>query len=195
MALALIASCSAFAQSDGSNGEPKHEISLGYGLPFNNSNSLEFLSHCLSANYNDKEFKNNRYIGPLSVEYFYHVSPVVGVGIIGVFNNHKESVKRNGAVVAEQNFLYLTFMPAFKFNWLRRDNWGLYSKIGAGYTQYHLKYTEKVPDKSQTTSNYSSFNFHVSVIGAEVDSDKVRGFAELGFGEQGLALAGLRLRF
>ena len=39
------------------------------------------------------------------------------------------------------------------------------------------------------------FNFQVSAIGVEVGSPKFRGFAELGYGEQGIALIGLRYKF
>ena len=39
------------------------------------------------------------------------------------------------------------------------------------------------------------FNFQVSAIGAEFGNQSVRGFAELGFGELGVALIGVRYKF
>jgi hypothetical protein len=39
------------------------------------------------------------------------------------------------------------------------------------------------------------FNFQVSALGIEAGTENVRGFAELGIGEQGIALAGVRIRF
>lgn len=38
-------------------------------------------------------------------------------------------------------------------------------------------------------------NFQISLVGAEVGSRQWRGFAEMGFGEQGILMGGLRYRF
>ena len=38
-------------------------------------------------------------------------------------------------------------------------------------------------------------NFQASLLGIEAGSEKIRGFAELGAGEQGIILAGLRYKF
>ena len=87
-------------------------------------------------------------------------------------------------------------MPSVKFNWLRRHNWGLYSKLAAGATLRHSSLKEKESvDAKKTTKNQAFFNFQVSAIGFEAGSENVRGFAELGIGEQGVGLAGVRFRF
>ena len=39
------------------------------------------------------------------------------------------------------------------------------------------------------------FNWQASLIGIEVGSPTVRGFAEVGMGEQGIVCAGLRCKF
>ena len=39
------------------------------------------------------------------------------------------------------------------------------------------------------------FNFQASLIGVEVGNQQVRGFAEVGVGEQGIFLGGVRYKF
>jgi hypothetical protein len=39
------------------------------------------------------------------------------------------------------------------------------------------------------------FNFQASLLGIEAGGQNVRGFVELGMGEQGVALAGIRCKF
>ena len=90
-------------------------------------------------------------------------------------------------------------MPSVKFNWLRKKHWGLYSKVAIGVTYAHIvnkDYDElgkNVEDKM--TVNDILFNFQATAIGVEAGSSHVRGFTELGLGEQGIALAGVRYKF
>ena len=89
---------------------------------------------------------------------------------------------------------YFSFLPSIKVNWLRKDNWGMYSKVAAGVTYAHFNKKSCVSN-DQETVNDLLFNFHVSLLGIEAGSQHVRGFAELGVGEQGVALAGVRFKF
>ncbi len=86
---------------------------------------------------------------------------------------------------------------AVKFDWLRKKNFGLYSKVAAGLTYAHEKQTTTW--KGDNTEVYSDnkvrFNFHASLLGAEAGSQKVRAFAEVGMGEQGIGVLGLRYKF
>ena len=87
--------------------------------------------------------------------------------------------------------------PAVKFNWLRRNNWGLYSKVGVGYTRAEFKTTGEDSNGTYTkdSSGDNFFNFQASLVGVEAGNRSVRGFAELGFGEQGVIHGGIRFRF
>ena len=73
----------------------------------------------------------------------------------------------------------------------------MYSKLGAGYSRACYTTTGKDSDGDMTkdTSGSNLFNFQVSLVGFEAGNRTVRGFAELGFGEQGIIHGGLRLRF
>ena len=90
-------------------------------------------------------------------------------------------------------------MPSVKFNWLRKNKWGLYSKVALGATLAH--YSEQNFDDSgrrvddKGSSNDVFFNFHASLIGVEAGGRNVRGFAELAIGEQGILLGGVRYKF
>lgn len=175
--------------------EPKHEISLGYGAAINSTNMLEFLADVWTGGHNNRHLENDRYIGPLTAEYFYHVTPLIGVGAIGVYSHYKGDEKNGEGTIEEHSSTYFTFMPAVKLNWLRREYWGLYSKLGAGFTHGSFKLSDKSSNSSKETGSLNNFNFQASAIGVEVGSRTIRGFAEIGFGEQGIALAGVRLRF
>lgn len=183
------------AQDFDPNDEPKNELALAYGA-INSSNCLDVFSEVVGAMFGAR-YKNSKFVGPFSAEYFYHVTPLIGVGGIGVYNHHKEDVVQGEQITGKRTSNYFTIMPAVKFNWLRKQNWGLYSKLGAGYT--HGNYTTTGKDSEGIYIKDSScndfFNFQVSLIGAEAGNRNVRGFAELGFGEQGLIHGGVRFRF
>lgn len=193
----MFLSCNMFAKAQefDPNDEPRNEFSVGYGV-VSSSNVLDVYTDVLSAIFGAR-YQNSKFIGPISAEYFYHVSPLVGVGGIGIFNHHKQDVLQNDQVTGKRTSNYFTIMPAVKFNWLRKEIWGLYSKVGVGYTRAEYKTTGKDSDGEYTkdSSGDNFFNFQASLVGIEVGNRNVRGFAELGFGEQGVVNGGIRFRF
>ena len=67
---------------------------------------------------------------------------------------------------------------------------------GAIYaSQGRLELTGTAKFEDNTTARDLMFNFQVSLIGVEAGNNHVRGFAEFGVGEQGIALAGIRYKF
>ncbi|MBQ6032088.1 MAG: hypothetical protein IJL29_03585, partial [Prevotella sp.] len=80
-------------------------------------------------------------------------------------------------------------------DWLRSKNFGMYSKLAAGVTLRH----EKIDFVNGKEDNYNEtalhFNWQASLIGAEVGGENIRAFAEVGMGEQGILLVGVRTRF
>ena len=59
--------------------------------------------------------------------------------------------------------------------------------------------SEKYDSNNNSSNSYDDSTIHVnwqaSLLGIEAGSPTIRGFAELGFGEQGIILAGLRYKF
>lgn len=193
----IVLSCApcALAQDFDPNDEPKNEFALGYGA-ISNSNVLDVFTDVVSAIFGAR-FNNKKFLGPFSAEYFYHVSPLVGVGGITVFNHHAQDVMQNEQVTGKRTSNCFTILPAVKFNWLRKHKWGMYSKVGLGYTRAEYKTTGKDSEGTYTkdSSGDNFFNFQASLVGIEAGNRNVRGFAELGFGEQGLIHGGIRFRF
>ena len=177
------------AQSAG-YGETKHEVAVSYGC-LSNSQILDDFGEIGGALVHTK-YENKKSFGPISIEYFYHLKPWLGVGGIAAYGNFKEDAYLFGDKIGESKNHYITVMPAVKFDWLRRKNFGLYSKLAVGATLRNEKYDGEtsVDDDSEV-----HFNWQVSAIGIEAGSPTVRGFAEVGMGEQGMLLAGLRYKF
>lgn len=174
--------------------EPRHELSVSYGcLP--NSIWLDITSDVFGSLFGS-EYEHSAATGPIGLEYYYRTSPLIAVGAVATFAKHSEDEKRNSGNTRTSKNSYYTLMPSVKFNWLRRSNWGLYSKVAAGATLRHSTIQDKEPvNAEKKTDNTVFFNFQLSGIGIEAGSENVRAYAELGVGEQGVALAGVRFRF
>jgi len=173
---AMVATLSASAQDED---DLVNEIGISYGVVAN-SNFLDIYTDAMTG-------KSGTYFGPLALEYFHHLCPMVSVGGVGVYKSHKETI--NGT---ELTNLYYTIMPAVKFSWYTSNHFGFYSKAAVGYTIFSITGEQKsTTDKEKS----GSFNFQVSAVGLEVGGKRFRLFTELGWGEQGLACAGLRCKF
>lgn len=169
LALALATTLNLYAQN-----EWKHEIGISYGLgTFTDVNS-SYLSGIFSG-------KQTSYIGSFGIEYFYRPKSALGVGLVGTFS----TCKWNDSDKARTK--YFSIMPAVKYNWLNRDRFSMYSKIALGV----LIGIDSGADNDKTTA---AFAWQASAVGAEF-GNSFRGFLELGFGEQGILVAGLRYKF
>lgn len=186
------------AQEEQTVDEPRHEISLAYGV-VPNSVWIDVLTDVVPALFGETH-ENNHYYGPVSLEYYYHTSPLIGVGgnVVFVTNNNDGYLKDN-QLNSHHHKSYFTVMPSVKFNWLRRNKWGMYSKVAIGGTlttftnQDYDDHGKRVNEKETTRDLI--FNFQASLLGVEVGGRQVRGFAELGVGEQGMVLGGVRYKF
>ncbi|MBR4828681.1 MAG: hypothetical protein IKZ92_02640 [Muribaculaceae bacterium] len=195
--LAIVAMVCAPAQAQNEVAEPRHEIGVSYGaVP--NSIWIDALTDIIPAMFGHK-YENTSYVGPIGLEYYYHTSKLVGVGAIAVLATNSEDVYYKEEYCCHRNKSYYTLMPAIKFNWLRKAKWGMYSKVGIGATLSHFKDGDnndnETPQGEVGSTNDVIFNFQASLLGVEVGGQQVRGFAELGIGEQGIILAGVRYKF
>ena len=140
-----------------------------------------------------------------SLEYYYHINPVVGIGgyvaYTGTYrdmyevwtdNSNNRNRKEYCGKARHHN---ISFIPTFKFDWMRREHVGLYSKAGVGITIMHETQKDDNDPKGANQSDTSVIpNIQLTFIGCEAGSQTVRGFAELGLGEQGVC-AGVRYKF
>lgn len=169
LAIAIAATVSVNAQN-----EWKNEIAISYGPgAFTDLNSSFFNGFFTG--------KQTNYIGAFGAEYFYRPKSALGVGLVGTFSTCKWSDSKK----ARTN--YLGILPAVKYNWLNRDYFSMYSKLALGVIIGMD--SDDSADKTRAT-----FGWQASVVGAEFGS-AFRGFIELGVGEQGTVVAGLRYKF
>lgn len=192
-AIAMMVAMSVNAQCE----DLKNEISLSYGL-----GSLSHLGDGIGeglvmAIFSDTEYDDGFILGPISAEYFYHLNnPRLAIGgILSYSKWDSDILKRRGdhEKVGERKRNYFSLMPAVKWYWTNKNNWGLYSKVAAGVA--FLNSTQKEFDVNKSVDdNGTYFMFQLSFLGVEFGK-QFRGFAELGIGHQGFIEAGLRYKF
>ena len=168
----------------------KNEIGLFYGLG-SASNLFSIITSSISAAAGDQ----SSFWGPIGVEYYYHVSPVVGVGAVATYAGCKAEDKRTSKDDLTETFI--TVMPSVKFNWLRKKHFGMYSAISAGvmFVSVNCNDNAKAADPDAKDETLASFMFQATAVGAEFGGEQLRGFVEAGIGEKGQLCAGLRYKF
>ena len=195
MIVALIFCGSVSAQAQNVDYEKKHEIGVSYGgAPFSVWAKIgQALGDALINGLTGTSIKyeDSSWFGSLSGEYFYRIDPAFSIGGIACLSQDNDDCFVDKVKTGNRKTRFITVMPAVKWDYLRRNNFGMYMKFGGGYTFEHVEETYK---GQEGTSNSGFFNFQVSLLGVEGGSKSVRGFFELGFGEQGIALLGLRCK-
>lgn len=177
--------------------EIKHEIAVSFG-GMSNSNWIDAFENIGGA-LAGARFDGEKFVGPFSAEYFYHLDKKVSLGGIFCYGQLKEDVYMNGRKNPKDGKStngYFTVMPAVKFDWYTNKYIGLYTKVGAGVTfrSEEIKFDDNSRYKDISESEVH-FNWQLSLIGLEAGGRNLRGFVELGVGEQGMGQVGLRCKF
>ena len=173
--------------------ETKHEVAISFGA-LSNSQIIDVFENIGGALVGAK-FENETFIGPISAEYFYHVKNWLGVGGILAYGQNKQDVYLLGDKDGVSKNTYLTLMPAVKFDWLRKKHFGMYSKLAFGATLRNEKYDSDSDSSKDDSDSEVHVNWQASLLGMEFGGPTIRGFLELGTGEQGIVLAGVRYKF
>ena len=216
MAMMFAVSNSAMAQND-----TKSEISFSVGGYTPNQTTLaegigEGLGKAMATMITfglydaSKTSKDEKTSPAYTVQYLYRVSPNLEIGgaVTYQHTSYTLSVKNKdtGAYddVAKNRNNYFTVMPTVKASWFDRKNISLYSKVAAGvciaFKDSKVKSGVSDEDaktllKEVETKKGTRFGYQVSPIGCEFGSKNIRAFVELGYGFQGLGLAGLSIQF
>ncbi len=182
VALAIMACVSVKAQ----NTDLKNEIGIYYGFG-SASNIVSTYGEAFNVD------SQTSFWGPIGLEYFHHVTPLIGVGGVASIAGCKYDHGYGSDVTLRST--YYTVMPAVKFDWLRREHFGLYSELAAGVIIMSNTSSGK-PAKNETLEDETTTNFmwQATAIGVEFGS-AFRGFCELGIGEKGIFCAGLKYKF
>jgi len=191
VAVALMTAMSVNAQCE----DLKNELSLSYGLG-STSQLGDGIGEGLGLVFTGTEFDDGFILGPISVEYFRHMNnPRLAIGgFVSYSKWDSDILERSGNhdKVGERKRNYFAVMPAIKWYWTNKNSFGLYSKAAVGAA--FLSCTDKNFGNTSKDNNGTYFLFQASLIGAEFGK-QFRGFAELGVGEQGFLLAGVRYKF
>ena len=168
----------------------KHEVGVFYGFE-SASNVFSLVTSAISAAAGDQ----SSFWGPVGVEYYYNVSPAVGVGGVAAYAGCKAMDDKTHAEDLTEKFI--TVMPSVKFNWLRKKNFGMYSALSAGvmFASVSCNDNAKKNDPNAKDETVTVFMFQATALGAEFGGEQFRGFVEAGVGEKGLLCAGLRYKF
>lgn len=194
---AMMATMSVQAQSD--KQYLKHEISVGYGAISNAGvSALGEAFAAIMVTPGLVTYDNGSITGPISLEYYYHINPVIGLGGVGVYAKETKDIIMFDQKSGDAKNTYISVMPSIKFNWLRTKYFGMYSKVAAGLCFVNKKSNQDKTSTSEAKSTSDSstmFTYQLTGIGLEAGLQNVKAFAELGIGEQGILLAGLRVKF
>lgn len=168
----------------------KHEVGVFYGVG-SASNVLSVITSSISAAAGNQ----SSFWGPIGVEYYYHVSPVVGLGAVAAYAGCKAEDEKTHKDDLSETFI--TIMPSVKFNWLSKKHFGMYSGLSAGIMFISVSPNDnaKANDSNAKDETLVSFMFQATALGAEFGGEQFRGFVEAGFGEKGVLCAGLRYKF
>ena len=168
----------------------KHEVGVFYGFE-SASNVFSLVTSAISAAAGDQ----SSFWGPVGVEYYYNVSPVVGLGAVAAYAGCKAEDEKTHKEDLTESFI--TVMPSVKFNWLRKKHFGMYSALSAGAMFASVKCNDnaKAADPNAKDETVTVFMFQATALGAEFGGEQFRGFVEAGVGEKGVLCAGLRYKF
>ena len=181
--LMVIASMMVILTANAQNSELKNEIGLYYGFG-SASNIVSTITAIVGAAAGEQ----SNFWGPVGIEYFHHVTPVVAIGGMASIAGCDVANKSGNSNFTES---YVSVMPAVKFNWLRKEYFGMYSGVAAG-VMFVSADTKGDPNVRSDSGVY--FMGQATAIGMEFGG-AFRGFAELGFGEKGFLCAGIRYKF
>ena len=190
--LALVALMCAPARAK--DNQLRNEIAISYGAQ-PNSFWVDAMTDIIPALFGQRT-DNKKFVGPLGLEYFYHTSPLLGVGGIFTANFSTEDIYSKDKLTSYRAKSFYSLMPAAKFNWLRKAHFGMYSGLSAGVLILSQKVDKKNVEKAGSDSQTDAkFIFNVTGIGMEFGGEAFRGFGELGMGEKGILCLGVRYKF
>jgi len=176
MAAMLVAAMTVQAQDD----DVRNEIGVYYGF-----GAASDIVSAIGTAFNLSHSDQTGLWGPVGVEYYYHVTPGIAVGAMASITGCTWSKN------ADASSKYITVMPSVKFNWLRKEHFGMYSSLSAGVMFFHTSVKDNGNEQSE---NKTVFMAHVTALGAEFGGPFC-GFVEAGFGERGMLTAGVRYKF
>jgi hypothetical protein len=200
VAAMLVAATVAFAgdglpETRAQEQQPPHEFSLSYGQIGLSEMFIGMGNYTVGGENVDYD----NYFGPLNLQYFYRKKPWKLIGIQATyfydscgFHYSKAEDSPDGYMNERNKHHCFSLMPAVKYNYLRKKHFGMYS--GASLGVLMVRYNCVRGDVEHTDKYMFYPIFQLSLLGLEGGGQRLRGFMDIGFGEQGVLQFGLRYR-
>jgi hypothetical protein len=164
--------------------EGKTRIILGWGAP-----------NFAAAGLSDV----NEQTGPIHVGFKHFFSEKLSVGAMYNYSDAttKNYLLTNGTSAFSYNYktVFSTFLTNIDYTWANKEKYNLYTGLGLGYVD--VSATATITDGSGTAPTFtaaaSGLAYHLTAIGVhyKLGSSRFGGYAELGFGYNGIVNAGL----
>ncbi len=183
---------------------PQHEISVGYGT-ITDIQIIDVFSDIIVAGVTlgSVSTQNKEFSGAIDLQYLYRPLRWLSYGLDLTYESRKQdcisrSIKTDEETkMGEQTTRYISLTPAVRFSWLAKDRVNMYSKLAFGMTfiaDSYKKVSGEFDDTTVESEESRLFAYQVTPIGISVGT-RIRGFAEMGFGRQGMFRFGLAYRF
>ncbi len=157
----------------------RNEISVSYGT-VSHTQITNLFVELITLSFAEVDI---RFTGTMTAEYLRYVSRGIALGGTFVYEFGREP---QGADFKCRSH-YMSLMPTAKFFWFNKEHVGMYSRLALGATYMH-----GVAEGDKLWKVRPAFQLSAICLEA---GGKVRGYFELGYGTQGLALAGVKVRF
>ena len=190
---------------------PEDEIGLSYGY-FTMPHSIILLGGALGTGLSLGAARMSKCVstGALTVEYMHYIHPHVAFGALLGFEDVIMAFDKYAGKDGGGNAIYepgkpghtivISPMGGAKFPWFYKSHFSMYSKFAAGLMLMHqtgAEYSEKGSEETQKSESNTSVNvaFQVNPVCLDFGGGRFRGFAEFGYGNQGICTAGVRWIF
>lgn len=122
--------------------------------------------------------------GCMALGYYRRVSRVVSVGGVFAFESINGTVVNTDRdITGNYDMMFFSLIPAIKARWFETSHFSMYSRGGLGLTVYAGEESSLIPA------------VQLSPVCFDVGENGLYGFAEIGFGTQGLATVGVKYEF
>jgi opacity protein-like surface antigen len=137
----------------------------------------------------------------ISADYYYNLNKhwAIGATMGYCWNGSDERESYDGArtLKFEGKGSTLFLMPQVRYVWHNFSHARIYSKMAVGPTLEHVKLQHNFTDRylGDYDKHIVGFTVQFSYFGIDWGGQTVRGFAELGVGNQGIVLSGVKMMF
>lgn len=175
---------------------PQHEVSLQYGYVTAPEIALMFAgifgTLFTLGTYSIDEITCT---GEITGQYYHNLGERWMVGCAGGYEyaNLSFKDKEGNPTQSSVNGHFMSLLPSAKVYWNNYRHFAMYTKMQVGATMTVM------PDTEQENLSVSDlgcyFSFNLVPAGMEFGGESLRGFAEIGFGTQGIVSIGLKKTF